>query len=572
MAYQAAWLEHGISFVLLQITGEHEVYARLLSLPDGERRITNLLHLSELLNEAAQLHIMPESLLRWMTEQRESGSSDEETQIRLESDEKLIRIMTIYAAKGLEFPFVFCPFLWDAWRTNRNGALDGIEYQDGNRLVIDFRRHDALSEAAIKNRMAIEDAADRLRLVYVALTRAIYRCYVVAGCYVQPSGRSANVNHSTSGTLNWLAVDAAITPAEWISDGDDERVALIEAGWQAMADTCDSITLADLPMGGVPLTAATEMDGSSAITLTASPLPEAIPAAWRIGSYSALVYGAVGAMHETAASDHDERIQDLPLPEELETVPDADDILLFPASRYAGNCLHAVFEEVDFTDESTWDAAIAQALLLHPPYGRIHPDSGKTPEELAAMIRQMLKNVLATPLYDGLTLAGIGQRKRLTELEFFLPAKNISAPALNATLPPEYPVSKLAFAQLEGYLKGLIDLVVEHNGCFYILDWKSNLLGNRQADYGEEAVNTAMAEHNYHLQHLLYTVALNRYLAHRIPGYAYDTHFGGVLYLFIRGVRPTWMKEDGTPSGVFFRRAEASLIRALDTLLSGGGA
>ncbi|WAW09931.1 exodeoxyribonuclease V subunit beta [Oxalobacter vibrioformis] len=572
MAYQAVWLEHGISFVLRQVMGEHDVYARLLALPDGERRVTNLLHLAELLNDAAQHHAMPESLLRWMTEQRESGASDEETQIRLESDEKLIRIMTIYAAKGLEFPFVFCPFLWDAWRSNRNDSLDGMEYQDGNRLVIDFREHDALSEAAIKNRMAVEDAADRLRLVYVALTRAIYRCYVVAGCYVQPSGRSVNVNHSTSGTLNWLATDAGITPAEWISNGDEERVAWIEAGWQAMADSCDSITLADLPMRGAPVTASPETDGSSAITLMAAPLPAAIPAGWRIGSYSALVYGAMGAIHEAAASDHDERVQDAGPPDEPETVPDTDDIFLFPASRYAGNCLHAVFEEVDFTDESTWDAAIAQALLRHPPYGRLHPEAGNTPEALAAMIRQMLKNVLATPLHNGMTLAGIGLEKRLTELEFFLPAKNVSAPAVNALIPPDYPVSKLAFPQLEGYLKGLIDLVVEHNGRFYILDWKSNLLGSQQADYGEDAIHTAMAEHNYHLQHLLYTVALDRYLSHRMPGYAYDTHFGGVLYLFVRGVRPAWRQENGTPSGVFFRRADERLIRALDALLSGGGA
>lgn len=575
MAFQAAWLEHGISFALRQLTGEHDVYARLLALPDGERRVTNVLHLAELLNEASQTHIMPESLLRWMAGQRESGSSDEETQIRLESDEKLIRIMTIYAAKGLEFPFVFCPFLWDAWQNNRNGSVDGMEYQDGNQLVIDFRRHDALAETAIKNRMAIEDAADRLRLVYVALTRAIYRCYVVAGCYVQPVGRSVNLNHSTSGTLNWLATDSGITPANWISAGDDERVALIEAGWQAMADGCDSITLADLPMGGAPVTVAPDMPDSRITALKAAPLPDTIPAGWRIGSYSALVYGAAGTAatpHEATASDHDERVQDVLPPEEPDTLAEADDILLFPASRYAGNCLHAVFEEVDFTDESTWDAAIAQALLRHPPYGRTHPEAGKTKEELAAMIRQMLKNVLATPLHDGMRLADIGLEKRLTELEFFLPAKQVAAPALNALLPSDYPVSKLAFAQLEGYLKGLVDLVVEHNGRFYILDWKSNLLGNRQADYGEEAINGAMAEHNYHLQHLLYTVALDRYLAHRMPGYAYDTHFGGVLYLFVRGVRPAWFKEDGTPCGVFFRRTDEALIRALDALLSGGGA
>jgi exodeoxyribonuclease V beta subunit len=563
MTYKANWLERGVSFVLRQIMGEQimgrDAYARILSLPDGERRLTNILHLAELLNDASQTHPMPESLLNWMVVQQESGLSDEQTQIRLESDEGLVRIMTIYAAKGLEFPFVFCPFLWDAWRDNRGDSLDGMEYHDEEQLVIDFRRHDPASEAAIKNRMAIEVAADRIRLVYVALTRAIYRCYVVAGCYAQPAGRTANMNHSTSGTLNWLVAGTDITPEEWISDGNDERVALIEEGWKELAKGC--ITLKDLPMdrketGAAPLIADKK---------TQSPtMPKKIPAGWRIGSYSALIYGA---SHEALAGDHDERVQDMPPPDAPEMALDASDILFFPASRYAGNCLHAVFEQVDFTDERTWDAAIADALLRHPPYGRIHTEAGKTQKELKDMIRQMLENVLATPLHDGMKLSGIGQAKRLTELEFFLPAKNVSANELNEHIGSHYPVSKLEFPTLEGYIKGLIDLVIEHDGRFYILDWKSNFLGNRQTDYGDEALDAAMAEHNYHLQHLLYTVALDRYLARRMPNYAYDTHFGGVLYLFVRGVRPTWLRKNGMPSGVFFCRTDKSLVRKLNALL-----
>jgi len=568
MKFQTTWLENGISFVLRQIMSEYGVYTRMLTLPNGERRLTNILHLAELLNEAGQTHTMPEALLRWMGEQRENHSSNEQTQIRLESDEKLITIMTIYAAKGLEFPFVFCPFLWDAHNGNLPGGADGMEYQDGKDFVIDFRKHEEEVENAIKSKMAIEDAADRIRLIYVALTRAVYRCYIVAGCYAV----SASLKQTTRGTLNWLAVETGITPETWIARGDKERVGLIETGWQALANMDAGITLTNLPAGDQPITVLPDMGENQITTLQAAELlksiPKSIPAGWRIGSYSGLVYGAV---HEAPTSDHDEWAQGASPPDVPVTAPEADDIFLFPAGRHAGNCLHAVFELVDFSDENTWDTAIAEALLRHPPYGRTRPEAGKTHEELAAMIRRMLKNVLTTPLHANLTLSRIGLEKRLTELEFFMPTENLSPSALHTLLSSDFPLPKLTFAQLKGYIKGLIDLVFEHDGRFYILDWKSNFLGNHQGDYGDEAIHTAMIEHHYHLQHLLYTVALNRYLAKRMPDYAYDTHFGGVLYLFVRGVRPGWKKENGTPSGVFFCRTDESLVHKLDALLSAGG-
>lgn len=559
MAYQAGWLEHGISFVLRQIMATHDVYARMLALPDGERRLTNILHLAELLNEAAQTHPLPESLLRWMYRQQENGQSDENTQMRLESDEKLIRITTVHAAKGLEYPFVFFPFLWDAYPSRKN-SLPGKEYQEGQNLIMDFRRLEPDEENDIKSRMDLEDAADQLRLVYVALTRAIYRAYVVAGCY-------ATLRHSTSGTLNWLAAGKGIAPKDWLSDGSEKRAGLVNDAWYALPQKCKSIVLENLPMTGGETPLLPE-DTSTAPLLTTAAMPRHIPAGWRIGSYSALVYGAV---HETSGSDHDERIQDAASTDEPIAELREDDILLFPTRRYAGNCLHAVFEEVDFTDEGTWDAAIDRALDRHPPYGRSRPEDGIAPEKLKLMIRQMLRNVFDTPLHDGIMLKNIGGDKRLTELEFFLPASHLSAAALNGLLSSHYPVSRLFFRELGGYLKGLIDLVFEHEGRFYILDWKSNFLGNRQANYGKKALDAAMAEHDYHLQHLIYTVALNRYLATCLPDYAYEQHFGGVLYLFVRGVRPGWQTEEGNPDGVFFHRADESLIRRLDALIGEGG-
>lgn len=568
IAYLAAWQNHGIGFVLKQIMSELGVYTRLLVRPDGERRLTNLMHLAELLGQASVTHATPESLIRWFNRQLSDSTADEDTQLRLESDEQLVHILTIHRAKGLEFPFVFCPFLWDAYQRNRTENLPGVSYHDGETLVIDFCQLDENEAARIRQQNRMESAAENLRLLYVAMTRAVFRCYVVTGCYLQITAGTPSARASASGLLNWLAAGGKETPQNWLEKPSKERFSEIEAAWQTLADSCEGMMLK-------PLSEVKETPGQlslwhesreNALTLTAAPLPGYIPPGWRIGSYSGLI---LGAMHELAGSDYDERVQDIPTVEAPEEALKADDILLFPAQRYAGNCLHAVFEEVDFTDEATWDAAIENALLRHPPYGRVNPDEGLGPDALKPMVRKMLADVLNTPLQDGVRLADISLSKRLTELAFFLPSRHLSAGEINTLLSPYYAIPTLAFQRLEGYLKGFIDLVIEHEGRFYILDWKSNFLGNRKEDYDDKAVQAAMAGHSYHLQHLLYTLALDRYLRQRIADYHYETHFGGVFYLFVRGVRPTWTMENGHSCGVFFHRADEGLIALLDGLVDG---
>jgi exodeoxyribonuclease V beta subunit len=157
---------------------------------------------------------------------------------------------------------------------------------------------------------------------------------------------------------------------------------------------------------------------------------------------------------------------------------------------------------------------------------------------------------------------------RLTELEFNCPVPQLTAGALNDTLAKlGYRVPTLKFGQLTGYLKGFIDLIIEHRGQYFIVDWKSNHLGFSAADYAPAPLARAMAEHGYHLQHLLYTVALDRYLRLRLRNYRYETHFGGVLYLFVRGVRPSWAGRDGVSAGVYSHRPSAEVVRLLNETL-----
>jgi exodeoxyribonuclease V beta subunit len=267
------------------------------------------------------------------------------------------------------------------------------------------------------------------------------------------------------------------------------------------------------------------------------------------------------------AADHDLRTLRGPGPvDDLALLP-GDDVLRFARGAQAGVCIHTVFENIDFTDAAGWDAAIGAALR------ELGPDPAGA-DARAAMLRTMLDDVLATPLpFEGvrpLVLATVSRQRRLTELEFHLPSNRLSSDDLNHLLEHHgYPAPRLAFTALAGFLKGFIDLVFEHDGRFFVLDWKSNHLGVQPADYGHDAVAAEMARQGYHLQSLLYCVALDRHLRRRLPGYQYEQHFGGVVYLFVRGVRPAWRTSDGRPAGAWLHRPGPEVIRALSALLDG---
>lgn len=560
--YREQWLRRGFGPMYRKLLATEKVAGRMLARPDGERRLTNLLHLGECLHQASESHPSPEALLRYLRDKRREGSTDEAVQLRLESDQNLVKIITIHKAKGLEYSIVFCPYLWDG-RTSFGGAgIDGAEYHDDQGIpVIDYRSDaiDAEEAKEIKERIKLEDTAEFLRLIYVALTRAKHRCYLVTGCYATLSFGRPTVTESTRSMLNWLVAGGGHAPQEWFAA--KLTPADIAAAWTALAAAArGSIEVSALPQNAGVALSPTRPDPAS---LTALPAPAVIPAGWRLSSYSGLNYGAIS---EHAASDHDARIGMAPAAGAAPLSIGADDILRFPRGAAAGECVHAVFEEADFADRSTWDRAIALALENHPQTLPGVPESARH-ERLRAMLWQMLVDVSGAEIIDGLCLESVTRQRRLTELEFNFPVPHLSSAGLNELLSElGYEGPRLTFSHLEGYLKGFIDLIFEHQGRFYILDWKSNHLGYEAADYAASPVATAMAEHGYHLQHLLYAVALDRYLHRRIAGYRHETHFGGVLYLFVRGVRPTWHNSDGTAAGVFAHVPSHQTILRLNAL------
>ena len=552
--YRETWLARGVGSMLREWMLAEQVARRMLARTDGERRLTNLLHLIEALHQAAETHAAPDALLRWLQAQGREEIATDASQLRLESDQNLVQIVTVHKSKGLEYPIVFCPFLWNGRQPGSSDGLDGVAYHDDQgRAVIDYREDfkDEFDVKLVKPGIKLEASAESLRLIYVALTRAVHRCVLVAGCYLSP-GKHPSATESTRSLLNWLVAGASKTPEQWFEARP--TVADIGAAWTALATGCGpQLGLSPLPMTiGTPVPAARALPE----TLAALPPPRHMPAGWWIGSYSGLVHGA---SHDQACGvDHDLRVMqdDAYVPVPAARLDD-DDILRFPRGAAAGVCLHAVFEKIDFGAPAGWPAVIGsateQAVQLR-------------------MLQRMLADVLNTPLSVGtsapLILSALPRARRLIEMEFHLPAHRLEAAALNALLARHgYAAPRLGFAALRGFLKGYIDLVFEHQGRYFILDWKSNHLGDTQADYAPTPVAAAMAEHGYHLQYLLYGVALDRHLRQRLPGYQPARHFGGVLYLFVRGVRPAWTNPDGSPAGVWFHRPAPEVIAQLSALL-----
>ena len=562
LRYRSLWRDRGVGFMFRRLLSEQGVASRMLARPDGERRMTNLLHLTETLHQAAIVHPAPDALVRWLSSQRRNTQVDDDSQLRLESDQNLVQIITIHRSKGLEYPVVFCPFLWQGRLVSRTDDPEGYAYHDDDQQAVIDMRPEPDNLDLLKQKIKEEQAAEFVRLMYVALTRAAHRCYLVAGCYLSTTGHGTSTKEGARSLLNWLVAGNGMTFAQW-NKATLEPVE-IAAAWRALITQYSSAFGSSV----IPtqLGHAVALARPAAHMLVAQPLPPTLPDGWRMTSFSALQHALpTSSGNQYASSDRDTRsstaLQSRAAPPNSMA---ADDILRFPRGPGAGDTLHAILENLDFADMSTWSQVIRTGLLSHPQtIAGVPRDQQLLHQE--QMVRRMLNDITQTQLTDQVRLSEVPRKHCLAELEFNLPVSIFDPQRLYAVLQQGgYATEPLDFKRMSGYLKGFIDLVFETQGKFYLLDWKSNYLGAQAADYDRPKIDQAMQEHGYHLQSLLYTVALHRYLKRRVKNYRYTTHFGGVIYLFLRGVRPHWKTSNGAASGVYFHKPKEMIVEQLD--------
>jgi len=547
------WQAQGFGVMARVLLRREGVAARLLRFPDGERRLTNVLHLIELLEAADdEARLGMAGLLRWLADRRDGDAGGaEEAQLRLESDENLVKIVTVHKSKGLEYGVVFCPFLWDGRLGPDEREWKPVAYHDPAHDLRPTLDLGSPREEAARAQARREELAESLRLAYVALTRARHRCYVVWGAV--KDGGTAPLAHLFHQPPD-LGEDALGAVAAHVEGLDADGIAAdVEALAAAAGGT---IAVAPIP------------DGPPALLLTAPPAPAQLAARpfagsltvpWRVASFSAL--RREGEEGREAAED-DEAIPATAPPARQPAI----DIAHFPRGPRAGTCLHALLEGMDFT-APPGRAAVAATLVTH----------GFDPAWTPA-VERMLADVLACPLDAGpspLRLADVGREERRDELEFHYPVARVTDAGLRRLLVRHGygtgtrirdEVERLTFAPLAGYLRGFIDLVLHREGRFYLVDYKSNWLGEDRGAYAADRLAAVMAGEGYYLQALIYLVALHRYLRHRLPGYAYERRVGGAYYLFLRGMDPA----AGPAAGVHAHRPDPALVEALDRYLATG--
>jgi exodeoxyribonuclease V beta subunit len=564
--YNHLWLESGFMVMSRALLAREKVRGRLLCRPDGERRLTNVLHCFEVIHQAAhEKGLGLEGLLTWFGERVTSGEKAEENQIRLETDEKMVKIVTVHVSKGLEYPVVFCPFMWGGIK----GSGEVVTFHDKFSMVKDFGSADYELHRGLAQK---ESLAESLRLLYVALTRAKFRCYLLGGKVVGKKG----VNEPETSPLAYLfhASEAVKSSGEVIDSLKQEvgklsreqmaeqLLALAEKGEGAIAvaempDSNDAGSYTPMRDDGVPF-AARVFSGK-------------ISSDWRVASFTSF---AAPGDESIELPDRDAAVGETIVSASMlmEEKPAGMNIFTFPRGAQAGIFLHSLFEELDFpAAQSEKVSSLVGKGLERYGYAR----------EWEPCITSLVNNVIATPLSSPegpFSLTDLKQGCWLAELEFFFPLKFVSAPILRECLRQwsgthvamDIPAlcQGLKFRPAEGMVRGFMDMVFEHKGRFYLLDWKSNHLGYRIEDYGIEALKAAMMQHLYPLQYLLYTVALNRYLGLRVKGYDYASHFGGAIYVFLRGVSP----ERGEEFGVFRDTPPAEMINELTAcLIKAGG-
>jgi len=550
------WRDHGFMRFMGQFSEEGGVAARLVRYDDGQRRLTNLRHLTELLHAyEARTSCRPLALCTWLAEQCRGDVSGEEAELRLESDADAVQLVTIHRSKGLEYPVVYCPYLWKG-RSDRTAQPRFLTYHDpaaewAGRLAL----FPAAGLQALQRREAFAEA---LRLLYVAVTRAKHCCVIPwAGASTYHTSALAYLLHGRelpNDDLDELASRLKVFSQAELLEQLGQRVAQ-EKGW--------GLRLFDPGVQVRPL-----MGAAGEAMALCCPTPAAHhDRFWRIGSFSGLIARAKPTRPE-AIHDYDEAAA---------AVPDVEagllgEVLLadFPKGATAGTFFHRLLELADFQIKAPDELAILVAGQLRA--------FGFATERWQSPVCAAVQQMLAAPLvYDpAIALRDVTPALRLHELPFLFPVRPggegeaLRPQALARALAVEAEASladyanqlaALDFLPLAGYLKGFVDLVFMCQDRWYVVDYKSNHLGRCYHDYGQAALARAMADHHYFLQYHLYSVALDRYLRLRLPGYCYEQHFGGVAYLFLKGMHP-----DLPGNGVFFDRPPASRLKALGDL------
>jgi exodeoxyribonuclease V beta subunit len=567
--WHALWQRDGFIVMWRRLLGDEGTIARLAGQINGERQITNYLHMGELLHrQAATAHAGPDELLRWFEQiVSQNSKGDDEALLRLETDSAAVQLCTIHKSKGLEYSIVYCPTLWSVrtWkdpivvmsRSVAEGEMLSVPQIDVGSELLPVRQEQDHKES---------DAEGR-RLLYVALTRAKHQCNIYWAA-AKESGDSA-LGQILLGDLPENSSDVVLERRmrEWVDGFSIDRTTVRSGAELAQ------------PGSGVRY----ERQQVSDQELAARPTRRQVISAVSQTSFTALASSAHGRIIDDVV-DRDSlsvlRRDEAGSPPvtTVEEIP----LAAMPGGRLVGDVVHSVLEHAlktgDVFEASREEILHQVTVLLEPAMDRMQLEA-RWLQPLAATLTTCLAETMRLGS-DICCLSKIESRRLATEVPFLLrlggaaefSTQNIAAAFESSSdvLLQKYGrrVRAMSVSGLQGFLAGFVDLVFEANGKWFVADYKTNFLGPNYSDYSTERLGEAMFEHDYLLQAGLYSVAIGRLLEQRIPDFNLETDFGGCVYLYLRGFPP-----DGPPeAGVWHYQPEAEFVKALSVALDGWAA
>ncbi len=520
--YFELWKNSGV-FAMMKHLLKNAGVLRTIGLLDlAERKIANINHLLELVqHEETDSMAGPMQLLQWLRGQMERKAGEEE--LRLESDDEAVKIVTMHSAKGLEYPIVFSPYLWYR-RKKQIAENSSISCNTDEGRVLDLGSENFESRVIIAEN---ENLAEEMRLLYVAVTRAKLRSYVF---WADVKSRKNGPYDAFESSLGYLLFP------EGRMSFDKQQQRLQQAGEEDSGDyelinTSEQSAISH----GIAQQASEKLQAKIASQ-------NVYTTERQMTSYSAL---AASGEHIPTHIKEDEIAQ------QSGRVLDFSDL---PSGAQFGNVIHDILEQFSFKELAEPQVMRADIEKIVTRY-RVDLDMELLEKMLTRIVRVDLSSQIPGCSVE-FSLADLDETTCLKEMGFYYHLNRGQAGIFNRLLTRERTFTAINDKTLEGYLTGFIDLVFQHDGQFYIADYKTNHLGYRAENYSSKNLEDAMVAHNYGLQYWLYSLVLHRHLKNFYSGYDYRSHFGGILYLFVRG-----MEAEG--KGIYYRKPDLKTLELL---------
>ena len=533
--WRERWQRGGMLAMLSELCAEQA--ERLLALTDGERRLSNYLQLGELLQEAGHRSIGLHGLLDWLQARIAHADAGDDTQLlRLESDARRVQVITLHKSKGLEYPLVYLPFVGIETEANNTGNHRVVN--DGTQRVLHWKIDKNAEDWKRANTQADqEEAAETARLLYVGLTRAEHALWIAGGAL-------KGLRESPLGPM--------LGDMETLAAHQDIRI--VEG------------SVATLPPRLPP-------EREQALPPVRD-VQRALSHDWWVYSFTQLAHAEAGHDTSAAATEDSGGATDEPVQAELEAEADTTTVQeafdpRFAGSRF-GNVLHAALENTDFAAWGNWQPGDGAPQGQGEVIAKALHEESYAEADIAdgvALLTALVGQTLSVTLPEGGALHSLGVDERRAEIEFHFAMQPTAVPALLRVL-HAHGVARHRHGfgtrqRLEGLMTGKIDLTYRRDGRWYVLDYKSN----RLPGYAPAQLEAAMRHSEYDLQALIYSVALHRWLRFRLgDGYDYARDFGGIRYLFCRGLDAT---RNPSP-GLHAHRFAPELVQAVDELFAGG--